>query len=159
MPRKHSNLSVARIGRAERAGQALDLRKAGLTFREIGDRMGVTEQRAHKIVTQELARLNGKRTESAEAVTRLEIERLNALMSAVWEKAKAGDLAAIDRVLAIMLRRARLLGIDAEKQPPPAGEMTLNVIEMIVTDGEIAHGNAVLDNREAPSGTAALPQK
>src|SRR5262245_39291828 len=115
MPRKHSNLSVARIGRAERAGQALDLRKAGLTFKKIGDRMGVTEQRAHKMVTQELARLNGKRAESAEAVTRLEIERLDALMAAVWEKAEGGELAAIDRVLSIMARRAKLLGIDAEK--------------------------------------------
>jgi len=124
----HTKLSVARISRAERAGQALDLRKSGLTFRQIGERMGVTEQHAHRLVTQELARLNAKRAESAEAVTRLEIERLDRLLAAVWEKAMAGELAAIDRVLSIMARRAKLLGIDLEKTTTPS--VSLNNINV-----------------------------
>src|SRR5437016_4803851 len=111
--RKRGKLSVARIGRAERAARALDLRKAGMTFKEIGAEMGFTEQRAHRIVTQELARLNAKRAESAGAVTRLEMERLDAMLAAVWKRAKKGNLPAIDRVLSILARRAKLLGIDA----------------------------------------------
>jgi hypothetical protein len=137
MPRKHSNLSVARIGRAERAGQALDLRKAGLTFKKIGDRMGVTEQRAHKMVTDELARLNSKRSENAEAVTRLELERLDALIAAIWPKAEQGDLTAIDRVLAIMARRAKMLGIDQEK-PSAVTQQQVNVNVEVMSDADRA---------------------
>jgi hypothetical protein len=115
MPRKHSKTSAARVTRSTNAGRALELRKAGLTFRQIGQRMGFTEQRAHKLVTEELARLNSKRSEAAEAVTRLEVERLDALLRVVYPKALKGDMQAFDRVLAVMARRAKMLGIDRER--------------------------------------------
>jgi len=63
--RAKGKASAARIGRAERAQQALELRKAGWCFREIGRKMGFSEQRAHAMVTAELARLNVKRSEAA----------------------------------------------------------------------------------------------
>ena len=115
MPRKHSSTSAARVGRSSRAGQALELRKGGLTFRQIGQRMGFSEQRAHTLVTEELQRLNTQRAEAADAVTRLEVERLDSLLAAVWPQAMKGVLTAIDRVLAILARRAKMLGIDADK--------------------------------------------
>jgi hypothetical protein len=132
MPRRHSKLSAARIGRAERATWALDLRKAGLTFREVGRRMGVTEQRAHRIVTEELARLNAKRAESAEAVSRLELERLDALLRAVWEKAVGGDAKAISAALKIVERRAALLGLNLVRHEVKVTEThELNVTAVI----------------------------
>jgi hypothetical protein len=115
MGRKHSSTSAARVGRSSRAGRALELRKAGLTFRTIGQKMGFSEQRAHTLVTEELARLNATRAEAAEAVTRLEVERLDALWVVVYRKAVGGDMAAVDRCIAIMGRRAKMLGIDKEK--------------------------------------------
>ena len=120
--------SAQRISRSERAEQALSLRKAGLTYKEIGRRMGFTEQRAYHLVTQELARLNQQRAEAAEAVSRLELERLDRLLAAIWDKAQAGDFGAIDRVLSIMARRARLLGIDLEKTTTPS--VSLNHINV-----------------------------
>jgi hypothetical protein len=42
----------------------------------------------------------------------LEAERLNALQVAIWDRAIEGDLKALDRVLAVMARRAKLLGLD-----------------------------------------------
>jgi hypothetical protein len=152
VPRQHKKTSTERVGRAERAGWALELRKAGLTFREIGQRMGVTEQRAHRIVTEELARLNAKRAESAEAVTRLEVERLDALLAAVWEKAAAGDLAAVDRVLSIMQRRARLLGIDAEKPAGPNVAIQTNINTEALTDADRAAAIAAILARVGQAG-------
>jgi hypothetical protein len=153
MGRKHSKLSVARVGRAERANEALDLRKCGLTFREIGARMGVTEQRAHALVTQELARLNAKRSEGAEAVTRLEVERLDALLAAVWPKAVKGDLAAVDRVLSILARRARLLGLDAERPAAPSVALqNVNVSVGSMTDDERAEAVAAILSRLGRGG-------
>jgi hypothetical protein len=51
--------------------------------------------------------------EPAEAVRELEAMRLDALLQALWGKALDGDVLVIDRVLKIMDRRARLLGLDA----------------------------------------------
>jgi len=43
---------------------------------------------------------------------------LDELQDAVWETAADGDLHALDRVLAIMARRAKLLGLDAPHGTP-----------------------------------------
>jgi hypothetical protein len=154
-----SKTSRFRIARARRGKEALELRLAGLSYADIGDRMGVSSPRAFQLVSDELARLNEKRAETAEAVTRIELERLDRLLATVWEKAEAGDLAAIDRVLAIQQRRARLLGLDAEKAPPPAGgTVTLNITELLVTNNlnpEKENGS-ILENREAPPGPTEL---
>jgi hypothetical protein len=157
MPGWNSKLSGARVLRAERAGRALELRKAGLTFRQIGAEMGVTEQRAHQIVTQELARLNARRAEDAEAVTRLEVERLDALLATVWPKALEGDLPAFDRVLAVLARRAKLLGIDAER---PANGVTMQNINVGVemTDHERADAIAALLSRVGDSYPGPHPE-
>jgi hypothetical protein len=106
--------NYARIGRAQNAREALELRLQGLTFDQIGARMGFSRQRAHALVTEELARVNGERNEAAAQLRNLEAERLDRLQAAVWPMAMGGDLKAVDRVLAIMARRARLLSLDAQ---------------------------------------------
>jgi hypothetical protein len=107
-----SQSSPRRVQAAERRALALELRKAGATYLAIGRTLGYSEQRAHAIVTAELRRLNAERVEAAAEVARLECERLDALLLAVWPQAKAGDGPAIDRVLSIMARRAKLQGLD-----------------------------------------------
>jgi hypothetical protein len=118
----HSKNSKTRIAAAQRHTEALQLRLAGLTYRQIGERLGYTEQRAHRVVTEELARLNAERAEQAAEVTRLELERLDALLAVVWPKAERGEMGALDRVLAIMNRRARLLGLDAPEKRELTGK-------------------------------------
>jgi hypothetical protein len=145
MGNSRTKLSMARIGRSERAGRVLDLRKSGLTFREIGTRMGFSEQRAHALVTQELARLNAKRSESAEEVTRLEVERLDALLAAVWGKAMEGELSAVATALAIAARRAKLLGLDVEK---PGADMVTVPQAMIFVNAILAAAREVVQDPE-----------
>ncbi len=108
-----SAASAKRILAAQRRIQALDLRLQGKTYRQIGEAMDCSEQRAHKLVTCELARLNARRAEQVEELTRLEVERLDALLAAVWDGAMKGRRTCIDRALAIAQRRAKLLGLDA----------------------------------------------
>jgi hypothetical protein len=115
----HSGSSSARISRSQRAMMALDFRLAGKTYREVGQLMGFSEQRAHQLVTQELQRLNALRAEAAAEVMRLEAERLDALLAGLWDAAKGGDVAAVDKVLAIMGRRAKLYGLDAPTKVAP----------------------------------------
>ena len=56
-------------------------------------------------------------TETLIEVAEIELARLDDLLGAVWEKAKAGSLESIDRALKIMDRRARMLGLDKEIAP------------------------------------------
>jgi hypothetical protein len=155
----HSKNSATRIKAAERRTRALELRKQGLSYREIGRELGISEQRAHRVITAELARLNAKRAEQAAEVTRLELERLDSMWAGVWEKAKAGDGPAIDRALAIMGRRAKLLGLDApdrrELTGAKGGPLSLRVEEL--TDEQLAAIAAASGDGIAPAPACPPP--
>jgi hypothetical protein len=114
MSRPNDTTSCDRITRAENAREAMGLRLAGLNYEQIGRRMGFTRQRAHQLVKEELSRINAERNEAAEQLRTIEAERLDRLQSALWLRAMAGDLHAIDRVLRVMERRAKLLGLDVD---------------------------------------------
>lgn len=98
---------------AERDRQVLELRKAGVGVVEIAERFGISHGRVSQIVKRALTLAI---TEPAEEVIRLEVERLDGLLVAMWPQARKGDLKAVDRVLRIMERRARLLGLDAAQK-------------------------------------------
>jgi hypothetical protein len=149
-----SKASRRKIAAAERRVKALELRKAGKTYREIGRALGYSEQRAHKLVTAELSRLNAQRVEQAKEVTRLELERLDALWAGVWTQAKRGNGAAVDRALSIMQRRARLLGLDAPKQ----SQVEAKVNQTVDLLGEVEQYAEVLRSaagRVPPAGPPA----
>jgi len=70
-------------------------------------------------------------------VLQLELERLDAMQAAIWDDAMNGHLGAIDRVLKIMERRAKLLGLDqldVTQQPEPK-------IEIVLAGGQDEHCN------------------
>jgi hypothetical protein len=96
---------------AERRRRALDLRKAGATYDAIAREMGLSGSgAAFKIVKNAL---KATYREPAEDVRKLELERLDRLTLALWKRAQNGESEAIDRVLKLMDRRAKLLGLDA----------------------------------------------
>lgn len=101
------------INAAERRQRALDLRKAALSYRAIGKALGVSEFQAHTDVKTALAELKELEHESAEELRSIELERLDAMQAVMQQKALKGDAGAVDRVLRIMERRAKLLGMDA----------------------------------------------
>lgn len=52
---------------------------------------------------------------NVEGVRQLELQRLDKLLTALWDAATGGALGAIDRVLKVMQRRAELLGLDKNR--------------------------------------------
>lgn len=90
--------------------EALRLRSQGLSYREIAGRLGVDTSTAYRRTQRALAAVP---VEDVETHRALELDRLDALQRAVWDKALDGNLNALDRVLAIMTRRSKLLGLDA----------------------------------------------
>lgn len=105
---------------AEHEKAAFALRIAGATYAQIGAQLGVTRQAAYKMVARVLERTRNDADTGANELRRLETERLDALQVALWGLASKGDAGAIDRILKIMERRARLLGLDA----PTRGDVT-----------------------------------
>ena len=110
---------------AERRAKALDLRKAGLSYRAIaahGREHGWApraygEAQAYRDVRHELDRLAEQCADTAESVRELELARLDRLLLALDGRVRSGDPQAVNTAIRISESRRRLLGVDApEKQ-------------------------------------------
>ena len=101
------------VNAAARALQALDLRKAGATYDAIARMCGYKNRAsAYQAIQRELQRTM---QQPADDLRTLELLRLDDLYRAMAPKALQGDTWSVDRCLAIMARRAALLGLDAER--------------------------------------------
>jgi hypothetical protein len=97
----------------QREKKAMAMRKAGASYDLISSELGITPQGAAKVVKRCLERIEKKTREDTEHVLVMELARLDAMLMGLWDKARRGHEGAVDRVLRIMERRARLLGLDA----------------------------------------------
>src|SRR6266545_6444586 len=135
MPRKDANPGK-REAAAERRVQALELRKAGVSYRAIGAQLSISEKTAHQDVQRVLARLAEMELASADELRTMELLRLDKLMleaarilAATHPYVAGGKvllnltddgpkLQAIDRLLRISESRRKLLGLDAPPKVP-----------------------------------------
>jgi len=111
---------------AERDYRIFAMKKAGLGVREIARRFDMTTAAVNKAIQRQLAKMNQEAQLNYSEVLRLELERLDALQSAIWpmtqnRKVTSDDgkevqiepeIKAIQQVLSIMDRRTKLLGMD-----------------------------------------------
>src|SRR3990172_2404367 len=116
MSDRNSPTSPRRARAAERRLQALELRIRGMKYREIGAELHVTGSAAYKACARALREISARTGETAELLRRLEVERLDSLWAAAFPGALKGDPATVRACLAIMERRARLLGLDAAQE-------------------------------------------
>jgi len=101
----------------QRGQQAVKLRMAGATTKQIADQLGyANESGAYKAIMRELEQTARDMGEGTEAVRQLELRRLDQMQFPIWNQVLAGDQGAIGAVLRIQERRASLLGLDAPKQ-------------------------------------------
>lgn len=112
-----------RIGKdeaiAERRAKALELRKAGGSYRAIARALGVPLSTAWGDVQAELGALRDLAAKLAEDVRELELRRLDDWTTGLTPKARKGDHMAVNALVRIQERRARLLGIDAPTKIAP----------------------------------------
>jgi hypothetical protein len=137
---------------AEKSRKALEMRKAGANYAQIGLAIGVHESGAWKIVKKAIAAIT---KEPAKEVLALELTRLDVLLLGVWTKAKNGDAQMVDRALRIMERRAAYLGIDAPKKTTTEFDGAITV-----TDGareELLARITTLTNAAAKAANSPKP--
>jgi len=137
---EQGNRRGSREAAAERRVQALELRKAGASYRQIGKTLGTSQVQAYRDVQRMLQALAKVETDKARELRSLEDERLNDLLLVLWPQAKKGNLGAIDRIVRIMERRARLFGLDAptkvaettpEGMALPPEQVSLRIVRLL----------------------------
>jgi hypothetical protein len=104
-----ANISEADLLAKE--AKVLDLRRAGFTFQRIAEEVGYNQasgaQRAYnRIMARNIP-------QAPEEHRQQELDRLDRMQVALWPRAMKGDDKAINTIIRLMERRARLVGIDA----------------------------------------------
>jgi hypothetical protein len=115
--------SAKELARRQRIADILSLRLQGWSLDAIGDAQEpqISAQRVHQIIKEHLA---STATFVTEEVRRIELARLDELQVKIYENAVKGDLLAIDRVLAIHDRRAKMTGINAPEKIQEVGPVS-----------------------------------
>lgn len=110
--------TAAKLNARQKEKLALDLRLAGATFDQIADHI-INKDTGEKLYANKSNAWNAINraikaipVESAVQVKDLELQRLDVALMAIWPAVRRGDTFSIDRMLAIMNRRARYLGLD-----------------------------------------------
>ena len=109
-PRRRRRGQVEAI--AERRTIALDLRKAGGSYREIARQLGVDVHTAHADVMAELAALREKTVEQTAELRDLELQRFDEMTAGLWPQVQKGSPPAVTAAVRVSERRSRLLGLD-----------------------------------------------
>ncbi len=154
MDLQQQQASPQRVAIAERRIIALALRKQGGSYRQIAEQMrrmeGISpkysEAQAHNDVRGALRELITRMDEAAEEVRRLELERLDELLSAYWHRAKT-DPQAAQLVLSIMGKLEVLRGLPTDKRH----------VELSGKDGGALVWKVVYDTTEDDSPSQSEP--
>ena len=141
----------AEVEDVQREAQVLELRKAGLTFVQIGERLGYAD---HTGALKAFRRAMAKTLQQpANEYRELELARLDELWARFYPKALAGQKMALDGCLDIIDKRAKLLGLYAPTQ------MRLMVSDETQREIEaLAAQLGVLDPTKAPLELEAAPE-
>lgn len=102
-----------------RRRHALELRMKGLTFAAIARQVGYESPSGAFRAVRVALHSNG--TVAASDIRELHMARLDVLLGAVWDAACRGEVKAINSVLRVLDRQAKLLGLNLPPQPenPP----------------------------------------
>ncbi|MFZ9715879.1 MAG: hypothetical protein ACO3CH_00280 [Ilumatobacteraceae bacterium] len=125
-PSKKSGKSLTREFLAERDLRIFKMRQAGVPHAEIARRFSMTTSAVGAAIRRQLEKLNSEAMLAYPEVLRMELERLDSLQQNIWPQTQhrkqtaddgtevmlEPDLKAVDRVLSIMDRRSRLLGME-----------------------------------------------
>jgi hypothetical protein len=117
-PAKETSAKV--IARKQRIADIIALRVQGWSLDAIGEAQEprISPQRVHQIITEHL---NESMTLATEQIRAIELRRLDEMQVKIFDNAAKGDLLAIDRVLAIHDRRAKMLGLNAPEKIEEVG--------------------------------------
>lgn len=104
---------------AQLEAKVMELRLQAMSYNQIANQLKTTASRVADIVKGSLKELKAYSLETTAEHVDIELMRLDALQSALWPQAMRGNAQAIGRVLDIMARRSRYLGLDMPTKIAP----------------------------------------
>lgn len=139
-------VSKLKVQWAERRALVVSLRVQGGSLRDIAAqlrglpeedrlRLGISDSycdvHVYRDLAAELKRVNEQAAEGIEEIKRLELERLDALLASWWPRATENlDPVAFDKVMSLLDRRSRYLGLDAATKV----DQTVTQVAMTLAD-------------------------
>lgn len=108
-----------KVKRGERLISIIELRISGLTYEEIGRKLGVSRQRAHQLVMKAIAEQQRELDEDVKRLVHIELRRVEAIISQLWPRRY--DPRVADSILRAIERRAKLAGLDAPERRELSG--------------------------------------
>jgi hypothetical protein len=140
-----------------RDAHAVRLRLEGLTYREVGERLGVGRKMAARVVQRGLRAVE---RDSAAELIELDNQRLDMLWRVMWPHAEAGSAPHAMVCLRALERRAKMLGLDAPSRTHVTAHITAEetaaldaeIDALLTTYGISGHSDG---NGEAVSDSAA----
>ena len=114
--------SAINISQAQRREEALQLRLMGLTFEQIGARLGIKRPSAYALVKKAIESRSAENWERIEEMRQEEVERLRAMLTVATSAAIKGDLGGVREVRAISDQLAKLQGLYAPVRQEHTGK-------------------------------------
>lgn len=124
---KKKQKSIRQVQAEVRDAKILKLRLQGKTTREIAPEIGVSQPRIQQLLNRIMKRLAEERHDLSSELRSLTEGRLDALLSANWEKALGGSKDAQEMCLKIIDRQMKLHGLEA----PPQVNVTNNTLNLV----------------------------
>lgn len=153
-----SKASRQRVLAAERRARALELRKAGVTYKVIAEEVGYADASgARKAILTALSELVPE--ETLRDVRKLELERIDRMFFAHYNNAIGGDIRATETCLKLQERRARILGLDAPKQVEVITIDALDEEIQRLSDGMTRRGLDRPKTNGSTSGNGSKPKR
>lgn len=130
----------------------LDAVAAGAPVRRAAQSMGLSEDQGYTLYHRALRQYYEENASARELLVARELRTLDLLQRAVMSDALKGDTKAVDRVLSIMERRAKTLGLDqAAKVSVEIGRADAALAEIVqIIDGTVAANAASLERMVLP---------
>lgn len=127
------------------------MRKAGMNYRAIGNRLGIAHTTVYKYVKSELEKLKKQNSNAASDYRELNIQRLESMLQPIYTQALKGHLGAAERARKIIHDLSVLVGAEAPKKiasttkdgddaPPTAGVIVVPAVANSVEEWLQEHG-------------------
>lgn len=122
MAASNAKTSADRLKAATTRRQVVELRMSGATITQICERLSIGRATAHRHIEKAMADVQAEIAGPAEHIKRMHYARLERLLLGAWGNGIKGDNPSIDRIIKILERQAKLLGLDAPTKLAHGGD-------------------------------------
>ena len=112
-----SNKTKSKPTTAEISQKVVEYRKVGLSYREIGEKLGISPKAAKQLVSEEVNMLEDLANDEPVVARRMQLERINRMRLGLMSKAAKGDAQAVSAILKCDEHENKLLRVHENEDP------------------------------------------